>query len=307
MSEIRIKAPARAKINLYLHITGRRNDGYHLLDSLIVFAALGDTVEVGGDDGLFLEVEGPFAANVPHGGDNLVLRAAQALADAAGVQARAHIRLIKRLPAASGIGGGSADAAATLMALGTLWNVRLPGDDLGRLALALGADVPVCLHGVPAFVGGVGEEIEPAPALPSGWLVLANPGTPVATADAFRRRSGSFSRSGRFATAPADVETLATLLARRRNDLTEPAVSIAPPIATVLAHLETLPGALLARMSGSGATAFALFADAAAAESAAAGLRALQPSWWVAATALEGPVSPTESVPAAPAASSAPF
>jgi 4-diphosphocytidyl-2-C-methyl-D-erythritol kinase len=304
MSERALAAPARAKINLYLHVTGRRSDGYHFLDSLIAFAALGDTVEVRGGDRLSLTVEGPFAATIPHGGDNLVLRAAQALADAAGVAPRARIRLVKRLPAASGIGGGSADAAATLIALGALWNVRPPREDLDKLALALGADVPVCLRGTPAFVGGIGEEIVPAPALPPVWVVLANPGTAVATADVFGRRRGPFSEAARFETAPEGAAALAALLAERGNDLTDPAVSLAPAIATVLAHLQGLSGALLARMSGSGATGFALFADAATAEGAAAGLRAMQPSWWVAATALDAPAPPATSseAPGAPVA-----
>lgn len=292
-----IPTPAPAKINLYLHITGRRSDGYHLLDTLIVFAALGDTVETLGDDDLALTLEGPFAANIPHGPDNLVLRAAQALAEAAGVKPRARIRLIKRLPASSGIGGGSADAAAALKSLAALWNVRPATDDLHKLALALGADVPVCLRGVPAFVGGIGEEIVPAPALPPVWMVLVNPGAPVATAEVFRRRSGPFSSPARFAKAPADADALAGVLAERRNDLTAPAVTLAPVIARVLTHLETLPGALLARMSGSGATGFALFANAAGAETAAARLRATQPSWWVAETALAEPVVAAASSP----------
>ncbi len=289
MSGSEIAALAPAKINLYLHITGRRSDGYHLLDSLIVFAALGDTIEVYADDDLSLTIEGPFAAAIPHGRDNLVLRAAQALADAAGVKARAHIRLIKRLPVASGIGGGSADAAAALKTLAALWKVRPADEDLDRLALALGADVPVCLRSTPSFVSGVGEEIASAPALPPVWMVLANAGTPLATADVFRRRTGPFSPPARFADTPADADALADLLAERRNDLTDPAVNLAPIIGSVLANLEALPGALLSRMSGSGATAFALFADATAAETGAAQLWAAQPSWWVAATALVGP------------------
>lgn len=290
MSACALAVAARAKINLYLHITGRRSDGYHLLDSLIVFAALGDTIEVREDDALSLAVEGPFAAAIPHGSDNLVLRAAHALADAAGVKARARVRLIKRLPAASGIGGGSADAAATLIALSALWNVRLARDELDALAIALGADVPVCLRGTPAFVAGVGEEIAPAPTLPDVWMVLANPRVPVATAEVFRRRSGPFSAPAQFKAAPADAGALAALLAERRNDLTGAAVSFAPVIAELLAHLSRLPGVLLARMSGSGATGFALVPDAAAASAAAAELRAAQPSWWVAATALGGSV-----------------
>jgi 4-diphosphocytidyl-2-C-methyl-D-erythritol kinase len=283
------QAAARAKINLYLHITGRRSDGYHLLDSLIVFADLGDTLEVRDGDDLSLAVEGPFAAAVPQGRENLVLRAAEALADASGMKARARIRLIKRLPAASGIGGGSADAAATLQALARLWNVRPSADDLQRIGLALGADVPVCLSGTPSFVGGIGEEIVPAPALPDVWMVLANPGVAVATADVFRCRSGAFSQTARFHAAPADAHALAALLAERRNDLTDAAVSVAPVIARLLGHLGCLPGALLARMSGSGATVFALFPDAVTAKAAAAELRAAQPSWWVAATTMDMP------------------
>lgn len=293
MSEAAYAAAARAKINLYLHVTGRRSDGYHLLDSLIVFTTCGDTVEAHDGDRLSLEVAGPFAAAVPNGEGNLVLRAARALAAAAGVKAGAHLRLIKRLPPASGIGGGSADAAATLFALMSLWGVRPADDDLARIALDLGADVPVCLGGAPAFVGGIGERLDPAPTLPEVSIVLANPGIAVATVEVFRSRGGPFSAPARFTSPPPDARALAGLLAERRNDLTDPAVRLAPPIRTLLDHLSRLQGALLARMSGSGATGFALFADAAEAEAAAATLRAAHPSWWVAQTVIAAPEPPT--------------
>ena len=163
--------PAPAKINLYLHVTGRRADGYHELDSLVVFADLGDTVTVAPDHGLRLTIDGPFASALPAGGDNLVLRAARALADAAGVEAKAAIGLTKRLPVAAGLGGGSADAAAALGALAALWGIEAGSEMLEDFARGLGADVPACLGGRPAFVGGIGEALSPAPPLPPAWVV----------------------------------------------------------------------------------------------------------------------------------------
>lgn len=274
---------ARAKVNLYLHVTGRRGDGYHLLDSLIVFADFGDTIEVEAREDLSFEVTGPFAGDVPDGDENLVLRAAQALARAGGVGERGLIRLVKRLPAASGIGGGSADAAATLRALSVLWDLRPADEDLDALALSLGADVPVCLLGRPAFVGGIGEDLGLAPRLPPAWLILVNPGVPVATAEAFRRRVGPYSSSGRFEKVPCDVADLAGILAVRRNDLVQAAVRVAPIIAPMLSLLEGLPGTLLARLSGSGATAYALFKDQASAFAAVETLHTAHPSWWAVA------------------------
>ena len=285
---LRVVAPA--KLNLYLHVTGRRADGYHLIDSLVVFAALGDTVEVRPADGLSLAISGPFADAVDAGGDNLVLRAARLLADAGGAAAGsggAAIRLDKRLPAAAGLGGGSADAAAALRGLSALWNLSPGDDDLARMALALGADVPACLGMRPVFVGGIGENLDPAPDLPAAWAVLVNPGQPLSTAAVFGARTGGFSRPDRFAEAPRDTVQLAALLARRANDLEAPALRLCPAIGDALAALAAEPGCLLARMSGSGATCFGLFADAAAAAAAAARrLGAGRPGWWVAATAL---------------------
>jgi 4-diphosphocytidyl-2-C-methyl-D-erythritol kinase len=278
-----IRIAARAKLNLYLHVLGRRDDGYHLIDSLVVFAAVHDTVAVRPGADLSLAADGTFAQGLPADADNIVLKAAQRLAMAAGVPPRAAITLTKELPVASGIGGGSADAAATLSALKQLWNIDLPPARLDTLALELGADVPVCLHGRSAFMGGIGEAIAPCPPLPKLPLVLANPGVPVATADVFRARQGGFSLPGRFADPPADLAALARLLGSRRNELTDAARSIAPVIAEVLQALDAA-GSVLARLSGSGATCFGIFADAAAAQAAARRIAAAQPRWWVRAT-----------------------
>lgn len=281
-----VAVEAWAKVNLYLHVVGRRTDGYHLLDSLMAFAGVGDTITVRPADDLSLAIEGPFAGDVPAGDDNLVLRAARMLALEAGRPARAAIRLIKRLPAASGIGGGSADAAATLGALVRLWAVALPEPDLAALGLRLGADVPICLRGRPAFVGGIGEAMADAPPLPAAWFVLANPGVAVPTPAVFRARNGAFSEAARFADPPEDAAALARVLAGRRNDLGPPAQAIAPVIREVLAELAALPGALMARMSGSGATCFALFGEQDAAREGAEALSAARPGWWVVAAPL---------------------
>lgn len=299
---VRVAAPA--KVNLYLHVVGRRPDGYHRLDSLVAFAGIGDTVEVrnavppvGGQiaDRFSLTVEGPFAAGVPSGADNLALRAAAALARAAGTDLGADIRLVKRLPPASGIGGGSSDAAAALRALMRLWDVRLDARALSGLALGLGADVPVCLAGRAAFVGGIGEELTPAPPLPPAWIVLANPGQAVPTPEVFRRRAEPFSAPARFSERPKTAAELAILLKTRRNDLEAPARTICPAIGDVLADLSRQPGALIARMSGSGATCFALFAEAGAATEAAFALARARPGWWVKAGSLESDATRLES------------
>lgn len=284
-----VAAFAPAKVNLYLHITGRRADGYHLLDSLVAFADIGDALTVRPAAALSLEIggpEGPALAGV--GGDNLVLRAARLLARHAGIaEPGAAFRLVKNLPVAAGIGGGSSDAAAALRALCGLWRVAIGETGLARLATRLGADVPVCLYGRPAWVGGIGDEIEPAGALPPCGIVLANPRRPQPTAAVFAARRGPFGRPApRFSEMPRDAEGLAALLARWRNDLTEAAAGLVPEIGAVLDALGRLPGALLARMSGSGATCFALFPDRAAAARGAAALAEAAPQWWCSAGAL---------------------
>jgi 4-diphosphocytidyl-2-C-methyl-D-erythritol kinase len=282
---------APAKINLYLHIIGRRDDGYHLLDSLVVFADIGDTVTAEPADKLTLTVGGPEAAALRQTGeDNLVLRAARKLAAHYGIEPRAALTLDKHLPVASGIGGGSSDAAAALRALAALWRRLL--DDVAAIALELGADVPACLVGRPVWVAGVGERLDPAPVPPPLGIVLANPRRELQTAAVFRARQGGFSAAAHRAEI-SDPEALFAMLERCRNDLTAAAVALAPKIALVLDRLARLPDARLARMSGSGATCFALFADREAADRAAAALTEAEPGWWVRAGALS-------SKPAAP-------
>ncbi len=273
---------APAKINLYLHVTGRRPDGYHLLDSLAVFAA-GDVLTASPADELSLEIAGPFAAALDGEADNLVLRAARALAAEAGVAPRARLRLEKRLPVASGIGGGSADAAATLRLLQRMWQVPAAS---AALATRLGADVPVCLVSRPCHMRGIGEHLRPVEAMQACGLVLVNPGVPLATADVFRARRGDVSPEVELPDAWPSVAALVRDLAPLRNDLQQAATALQPVIGEVLAVLAGTRDCLLARMSGSGASCFGLFADASIAASAAIALQ--RPGWWCWGGALPG-------------------
>jgi 4-diphosphocytidyl-2-C-methyl-D-erythritol kinase len=281
-SPLRILQPgteafAPAKLNLALHVTGRREDGYHLLDSLVVFAGTGDRVTLRAADDLTLSVTGPQAHAVPAGDDNLVLRAARLVGGGRG----AAITLDKRLPVASGIGGGSADAAATLRAMAALHGLPLPG---AAAVLGLGADVPVCLSGRPCRMAGVGEWIEPlAQRLPPVWVVLVNPGVPLSTPAVFRALQNRDNPPMEELPLCTDAAGLAGWLSRQRNDLEPPARSLVPELGAVLDMLGAQPGCLLARMSGSGATCFGLFAAADAADAAAAAIAAARPDWWAAA------------------------
>ena len=276
--------PAPAKLNLYLHVTGRRADGFHLLDSLVAFSDIGDRVSVTPAPRLSLDIAGPFAPDLAQDDarKNLVWRAVEGLAARLGRAPDVAVTLEKNLPVASGIGGGSSDAAAALKALATLWQASLDERALCAIAAGLGADVPVCVIARASFFGGIGDEIAPAPALPPAALLLVNPGVPLPTASVFRARQGGFSPPARFAATPNSVAELAVLLKARHNDLTDAAIGIVPAIGDVLTRLAAQPGALLARMSGSGATCFALFESRVAAESAAATLRSEQPRWWIA-------------------------
>jgi 4-diphosphocytidyl-2-C-methyl-D-erythritol kinase len=288
---------APAKINLFLHVTGRRppqaaQAGYHELESLVVFAqdpAACDRVTVAPADDLRLTLAGPQAAALADtGDDNLVLRAArqlQAMNGRTPSKGGAGIVLAKTLPVASGIGGGSADAAATLHALRALWQIEIDDDALARIALQLGADVPVCLLGHAAMMTGIGEQVSALPPLPPFWLVLANPGIALATAEVFGALAGRFGPSMPLERRPDSAADLAILLRARRNDLEAPARFLAPEIDPVLAALKAQGGCLLARLSGSGATCFGLFADKRDADFAARNLARAYPKWWVAATA----------------------
>jgi 4-diphosphocytidyl-2-C-methyl-D-erythritol kinase len=281
-----VEAFAPAKVNLYLQVVGRRADGYHLLDSLVAFAGVGDRLTFRQDDDLSLSLDGPNARALAVEADNIVLKAARALAAAAGVPAKAAITLTKRLPVASGIGGGSADGVAALRGLCRLWGLALDEVELARIGLSLGADLPVCLAGRPTQMSGIGEILAPAPALPPAWLVLVNPGVGLSTPAVFKARKAAFSGASPLVEAPVDAAALASVLADRRNDLTEPAVSLAPVIGDMLKAIGDQKDCLLARMSGSGATCFGLFADKEAADAAADSLTAAHATWWVAAAPL---------------------
>lgn len=269
-----VEAFAPAKVNLTLHVTGQRGDGYHLLDSLVVFAGVGDGVSVGPGVGLTLNIEGPESDGLDAGDDNLVLRAARAFKSDRSVA----LTLQKNLPVASGIGGGSADAAATLKALARYWNTSLPEADQ---VLALGADVPVCLFGKTARIQGIGERIALIPQLPENLgLLLVNPRVGLATRLVFARLSCKENAPmpeviPRFSGA-AD---LADWLKRQRNDLQPPAIQEMPVIGDILGAIAaTKP--LLTRMSGSGATCFGLYATEDEAKTAGAKLMADHPEWW---------------------------
>ena len=278
---------APAKVNLYLHLIGRRPDGYHLLDSLIAFADIGDRITAEPATTLSLEITGPEATGLANlGQDNLVLRAARLLADHTGAARGATLLLEKNLPVAAGIGGGSSDAAAVLRLLAALWELSIGEEALGHLGARLGADLPVCLYGRPAWVSGIGERIEPAQDLPETGILLANPRKELPSATVFAAGTGPFYEAGRFAPMPSDAAGLARALMARRNDLTDAAIGLVPEIGPVLGRLARLPGALLARMSGSGATCFALFPDRSAAHQARAALETAEPRWWCAAGAL---------------------
>jgi 4-diphosphocytidyl-2-C-methyl-D-erythritol kinase len=301
MTTVRVFAPA--KINLTLHVTGRRTDGYHLLDSLVTFADVGDELFVApGRGGLTLTVRGPEAGGVPADATNLALRAAAILSAGQG----AALDLVKNLPAASGIGGGSADAAAALRAMMALKGIgrsalETKAADLGARAddiLALGADVPMCLFPRPLRARGIGERVDAA-VLPTVAAVLANPRLPVPTPEVFRALD-------RRENAPmpevlpdfADAQALAAWLGGQRNDLEGAAIRVQPVVATVLAAIGVTRGCLVARMSGSGATCFGLYADPADAAQAAARIRAERPGWWVAETMLGDQTARAVPVPA---------
>ncbi|MBV8132899.1 MAG: 4-(cytidine 5'-diphospho)-2-C-methyl-D-erythritol kinase [Alphaproteobacteria bacterium] len=278
---------APAKVNLYLHVIGRRPYGYHLLDSLIAFADIGDRITAEPAATLSLEIGGLEAAGlVDLGQNNLVLRAARLLADHTGTARGAALYLEKNLPVAAGIGGGSSDAAAALRLLAALWQVTIGEEELRGLGAGLGADLPACLYGRAAWVSGIGERIEPAPDLPEVGILLANPRKNLPTGAVFGARSGPFREAGRFAPMPKTAIGLARMLMSRGNDLTGAAIGLVPEISTVLARLSRLPGVLIARMSGSGATCFALFSNRGAAEDARTALVVAEPDWWCAAGGL---------------------
>jgi 4-diphosphocytidyl-2-C-methyl-D-erythritol kinase len=265
---------APAKINITLSVIGKRADGYHLLDSLVVFAGCHDRLSAAPADNLTLEISGPFGTALVAEPDNLVLRAARALAASAGLPARAQLGLEKHLPVASGIGGGSSDAAAALRLLSRMWGVPIPKN----LAATLGADVPVCLDPRPSRMAGIGETLTAAPRLPVCGILLVNPGVALATKAVFAARDAAFSAPASFPDAWPDTASMAADLALWGNDLQPPALKLCPALDAVLNALRAVPGCRLARMSGSGATCFALFDTPA--EASVAATQVSRPAWW---------------------------
>lgn len=269
--------PAPAKLNLALHVRRRRDDGYHELETLFAFVADGDTVSLG--EGEALAVDGPFAGALAGEGDNLVTRAAARFAEIFGLPVPGRITLTKRLPVASGLGGGSADAAATLRLLARYHGVALDNPRLFACADALGSDVPACLYSRTARGTGRGERLTPITGAPETPVLLVNPRVAVSTAQVFARWDGI----DRGAIGEGDLLAVAQA---GRNDLEPSALAIAPVIGDALALLRKQPGTTLVRMSGSGATCFALFTDIGARTAAATAIAAAQPDWWRLETAL---------------------
>jgi 4-diphosphocytidyl-2-C-methyl-D-erythritol kinase len=285
----RTAALAPAKINLALHVTGRRADGYHLLETLVVFAQFGDVLTVEAAAADTMTIGGPHGAGLPGDGSNLVVAARDRLraAHPAGTATPVAMHLDKRLPVASGIGGGSSDAAAALRALAQVWGLEPGSAAIASIAAGLGADVPMCLDGRPLVARGIGHELETLAAWPTLDVVLVNPGVAVPTPAVFarldRRDNPPLPRLPR---APDFAAALA-LLAAARNDLEAPAMALAPQIGDALDALRSA-GAGFARMSGSGATCFGIFDGAEAARAAAARIRSDRPGWFVEATRTTG-------------------
>ncbi len=279
---------APAKINLYLHVTGRRADGYHTLDSLVVFADVGDRLTLTPQTDFSFTLEGPLAEALrgepPE--NNLVVRAAQKLAALTGNTLDAALTLYKCLPTASGIGGGSTDAAATLRLLALHWGLSLQDPRLFTLAASLGQDIPCCLQAQTCYFKGIGAETDPGPALPPLPAVLVNPRQAVPTPAVFQARQGAFQPEARLTDTPSTPADLAAMLKARTNGLAAPAIQLLPAIGEVLKALESTPDILLARMSGSGATCFGLYATQDQAQKAAAQITTQHPSWWCRPTIL---------------------
>jgi len=309
MAIIRIAAPA--KLNLFLHVTGRRSDGYHLLESLVAFTEFGDMLTIEPAETLTLDMTGLGAASLQQNSqDNLVMKAAHLLQAYSGHRAGAHITLQKHIPVGAGLGGGSADAAAVLSGLKTLWRIDIDDAGMAELALQLGSDVPVCLASKTAWVSGIGEQIilipspiggrlgggrnkvkpsqvSPHPNPPPNgegilnlWAVLVNPGMKLLTKDVFRHFSGEFSSPSLAPDVIASRDALLSILKPKHNALEPPAMKLMPVIGEVLAAIRATPGCGLSRMSGSGATCFGLYDNELAAQQAAREIQRLHPAWW---------------------------
>lgn len=282
-SPLRVIAPA--KVNLCLHVLGRREDGYHHLSSLAVFTAFGDELEFTPAHALSLKISGPFADALK--GEplekNLIWRAAESLAQGAGLPAHAAITLKKNIPVGAGLGGGSSDAAATLAALSHLWGCSLPQPQLQQLALSLGSDVPACIKARPVWIRGVGDVLTPA-SWPGGWLLLANPRVSLSTPEVYGALRPPYSPQPPVLPHGATLWQASAWAQARHNALEAPALVMQPAIRELLSFISRQPGCMISRMSGSGATCFGLFDNQAAAKNAADALSASHPQWWSAVT-----------------------
>ncbi len=277
-----IKATAPAKVNLTLHVTGQLDDGYHLLDSLVVFTNVADRLEATTAPDLRISVSGPFCPGVPANASNLMVRAADALRMARGVKLGAALKLEKHLPHAAGIGSGSSDAAATLAMLAELWKVA-PLPATASEVLALGADVPVCMRGPkPGRMTGIGDAVLTVPPLPDCALVLVRPPVEVPTGSVFAALESKTGDPMTEMPKELDFEGFAHWLETQRNDLQMPAAQIAPVITTAIDKLRSLPAVKVAGMSGSGATCFGLVKDMATACHVARIVQVAHMDWWVA-------------------------
>lgn len=274
---------APAKINLSIKVMGRRADGFHEIQSLVVFADCGEKLAGEKAAELRLDITGPFAGSLAQEQHNLVTRAAMLLGDHLNLSLDAHMTLEKHLPVASGMGGGSADAAAALRLLSRLYGRTVEPHQLAALALCLGADVPVCLKPTPAFMWGKGELIKRLADVPDFWMLLVNPGLAVSTGDVFRLLNAKESRETEVSPPLphwSDLDALVEWLAGQGNDLEGPARRIAPVIGDVIAAIAETDGCRLARMSGSGATCFGIYADEKSAREAETAIKAAHPEWW---------------------------
>ncbi|MGH1375311.1 MAG: 4-(cytidine 5'-diphospho)-2-C-methyl-D-erythritol kinase [Alphaproteobacteria bacterium] len=283
-----LKIFSPAKINLFLHITGKRSDGYHTLDSLVSFADIGDTIEIAPADSFSFQTNGPFARyfndkelNPYSHSDNLVVKAANAASQATSKPLNMSITLTKNLPLAAGLGGGSANAAATLWGLLEFWGMARNADYLLPLMTQLGADVPVCFHSSPSIMRGIGDILEPAPDMPEVPILLINPLISCSTKDIFLRRSGEFSENSTLPTSFSSIFDLTETLKRHSNDLYEPALNVIPDIENVIYALSMQKNCLLTRMSGSGASCFGIFETIEDARKAKTAIQEENSDWWV--------------------------
>jgi 4-diphosphocytidyl-2-C-methyl-D-erythritol kinase len=280
LNTINLLAPA--KINLFLHLTGKRDDGYHLLQSLMIFVDVGDRLEIAPYDGLFIDVDGPFAGDMSAPHDNLVYKAAVLLAEDYKMQPRGRITLEKNLPIASGVGGGASDAAAALTGLARLWGLPEEPDRLHRIAQKLGSDVPACLVRSPVWAEGTGDKMTRLPGMPDMHFVLVNPRKATPTSEVFRRFRRRFSAPIQFTGRRKTMHEWIADLKLYRNDLTDAATEICPDITVALQSIADTPNCHFARLSGSGSTCFGVYDNPAAAYAAVNKLRERHPDWWIA-------------------------